>query len=312
MLTKSYFSRNTMMAVTKVISPEIIHCEHIPYGADNKVLNVTTSIGQKLVCKIYTKKNLPEVQELVEIGNRLRSLDIPYPESRPVIASNVGPVVVMNFVEGEMLASPEQVSPELWVDLFSRLRLLSPEIVSTRKGLPPRTIPEFLKFVSKYPSLYDHLLNDLREVYKFIPDSLYTQDTFCHGDISLSNVLVSDKKIVAVLDHDHCYAGNIIDDISRALMFIAFPKEGDQLADQKFLDSLLLGYIEQNNLSRFGITPKTIVAWSLVHICFMALNTDYYDYLEQRDPFVKRSYAYSASDHERRFYKLQQYLYNQH
>lgn len=306
------FDVDTLASIRSLVSFDVVYCEQILCGGDNKVFIITNSLGNRFVFKYYTKRSFSEAVELVEIGKELQRSGIPSPVFHKAINSNHGTFIIMDFVEGKMPTNPKQISSSTWVELFSQLSSFSPNIILSQKNTPPRTISDFKKFIKKYPSKYSRLLDDLEDVYSFIPDNLYVQNTFCHGDVSLSNVLVSNRKIVAVLDHDHYYLGNVIDDISRALMFIAFPKMGDQLVEKKFIESLLSGYIKKNNLSQYGITPKTIIAWSLVHICFMTLNTDYYDHLEQRDSYVRKSYTYSANEHQQRFYKLREYLYNQH
>jgi Ser/Thr protein kinase RdoA (MazF antagonist)/guanylate kinase len=218
---------------SKVLSTSIesISIEKFNGGVSNRVYLLSTTNGQKIVAKVFTKRSLEEVHRIDQITSDLRQIGFQIPETIAIeLLQEKFPLHISKFQEG-VYATDEEL-PQI-ASLMAKLHLEGSQI--------PHLPSEKYKDKNHYKNLFKKCENwiyteELKQIYEEL-DLSYLDDIprgTIHGDFSYTN-LINSKKGLALIDFDHVCTSYLLTDLVRCHMFYGFDDTGS-LQEQKVKD----------------------------------------------------------------------------
>jgi len=205
-------------------NPSSISYSLAEWGVDNKVYLIKDSLENKLrpiaVLKIYSKsaEMLDRIQPSIKTVAELLNQNFLVPKILAYSRQEDNKLyVAMKFIEGK---HPTTLDAENLRRIAVETALLhSKSLINTsKKSLPTIKIQNLLDSCTTIKE-FDMIQKILQEIN--FSQKLDFPMGFIHGDISPSNILISNNKFY-FLDFDHSANGYFISDIARAQIFLAF------------------------------------------------------------------------------------------
>ncbi len=198
-------------------------------GVSNRVYLVSTSAGGKYVAKIFTKRSLDDVLTIEKHASALRQLGFNIPQTLAITQlQNSLPLQLSLFEQGEHLTDNEL---PVAARILAELHLKAPSICPAPK--------EKYKRDDHFQNLFVKCKNwasteELQKIYKDL-DISYLNDIptgVIHGDFSYTNLIITGKNKITLIDFDHICTSYLLSDVVRCQMFYGFDEAG-QIQEDK-------------------------------------------------------------------------------
>ncbi len=208
---------------------EIIHADDLnkftlvrtKLGIDNEVYFLRKGRSKIVgVIKKYSKKNASQVDGIISVHNWLSNNNIPVPRARFFKKDiNTQPQVLLEYISGYHICRPTKKQLTEIASIMATIHLLKPPTFINK--IKPFDFEYFLDLCKHFK-----YIGNIKDIYYGIDCSYLSrlQKTFIHGDIIQSNLLFSKSgNLICVLDFDHSGVGYRLTDVTRSLIYFAFP-----------------------------------------------------------------------------------------
>jgi tRNA A-37 threonylcarbamoyl transferase component Bud32 len=198
-----------------------------------------------------------------EIGRKIHEAGIPSPAVFDTVVIEGRPGIILERIVGKTITSIIMKQPWLFCSFVQQMARFQYNIhTHTTDGIPSQK-EKFTRSIILSSKILGDRVQKILEYLDGLPDG----DSVCHGDLYLSNIMISNDKFV-VIDWSSAYRGDPAGDVARTCMIInssaVLPGTPDILAAMSVFPKRLtyLGYLNEY-LKVSKIKYENIDAWIL-------------------------------------------------
>lgn len=222
------------------------------------------SYGEGKVVKLFNDRFSNEwVKHEAEIGRKIHEAGVPSPAVFDTVEIEGRQGIIFERIDGKTMTSTLMKHPWLFSSFVQQLAEFQHNIHKhSAEGIPSQK-EKFTRAITVSSEILGDKVHKIMEYLEGLPEG----DSICHGDLYLSNIMISKDRFV-VIDWSSAYRGDPAGDVARTCLIInspaVLPGTPDILASMSIFPKKLtyMSYINEY-LKAAKIKYKDIDAWML-------------------------------------------------